>query len=451
MGILANQLPTWIVEPTNSATGADGYEARKIRRTTDTTTHYGSTAAKQLFQDIATDMMSTKGGKVVIKNGTYIINGAASGNIWGFIDFPPDDTDGLDYQIVLEGESRDGTIIKNSSTTAVDDILFTFHGHGVLKNLTFDGDSLSTSGLNLLQFHNSDNPYDAGFIVENCRFRKHTGIGLLTDNARYVELINNYFELPEKIGDQAAIGQSEGYCKIYGNVFERLTGSGELDGSSLTSGCMQNGIICNNIIKREPGHIVHGISLEPFDSNPDYDNVVIHNNIVQHGQIKFGGLGAWGTTFRNIHIRNNDIYGAGAGFLGPTSGDTSTQIMDCSITDNKMYYPYYSGLHLAVSAGQVIVARNEIVNSNIAVDATTFDKGAVYIEDTVDLILEDNRITMGVLDVENPDYCPLGIKTVGTQHNFTMQENRIKNNTVANPSYQLSGSFTGTKRISMDR
>src|SRR6185503_19880201 len=128
VGVLASNLATWIVEPTNATSGADGYEARKLYRTTDTTTHYASTGAKQLFQDIAIDLESTNGGLVYIRNVVYVIDGSATGHVWGMIDFPNDDTHtGDDFKIKLVGETRDGVIIKKSITTGVDDILFTFH------------------------------------------------------------------------------------------------------------------------------------------------------------------------------------------------------------------------------------------------------------------------------------------------------------------------------------
>src|SRR6185503_5419004 len=363
VGVLASNPATWIVEPTNAASGADGYEARKLLRTTDTTTHYGTNDANDMFQDIATDMMTTNGGLVYIRNGVYKINGAGTGNIWGWVDWPPDDTDGLTYQIRLVGETRDSVIIKDVAGTGVDDILFTFHGNGVVENITFDGDNLAASGMNLLQFHNSDNPYEAGLIVNNCRFRKHTGIGFLTDKAKYIELYNSYFELPDTNADQCAVGQSVGWCHIANNTFERLTGSGSLDGSSLTSGCMMNANIHDNVIKREAGHTIMAISLEPFDSNPDYENVSIHDNNCDNGAIRFGGLGAWGTTYNQVHVYNNIIHGADVSVIGPTSGSTNTQIKNCSVTRNKIIDPYYSGISVAnTNAGEIIVKRNEIYN-----------------------------------------------------------------------------------------
>jgi hypothetical protein len=448
VGVLASNPATWIVEPTNANSGADGYEARKLFRTTDTTTHYASTAAKQLFQDIATDMMTTKGGLVVLRNGIYGINGPASGNIWGWVDWPPDDTDGLDYQIVLRGETRDGVIIKDIGGTGADDILFTAHGNFSIENVTFDGDNLAANGMNLLQFHNGDNPYEAGIRVRNCRFRKHTSIGFLTDKAKYVELFDSYFELPNTNGDQAAIGQSEGWCHIAGNTFERLTGSGELDGSSLTSGCMMNGNIHDNIIKREPGHIVMGISLEPFDTNPDYLDINIHNNQILNGAIRIGGLGTWSTLYHNIHVYNNTLHGADVSMFGPESGITD-QIMNNSITGNKILDPYYEGILVSATSGQVIVKNNEITNSNIAQDATTFDKGCIYLADTKDIVCENNSLYMGVVDPEDPKFSPYGIALVGTTNdNPTVRNNRIRNRTVANPNYVLSGSRTGNVLIS---
>jgi len=445
VGVLASNLATWIVEPTNSATGADGYEARKLLRTTDTTTHYGSTAAKQLFQDIATDMMTTNGGRVFIRNGTYGIGGAASGNIWGWVDWPPDDTDGLDYQIHLYGETRDGVIIKDTGGTGVDDILFTFHGHGVVENITFDGNNASASGMNLLQFHNGGNPYAAGLIVNNCRFRKHTGIGFLSDKAKYIELYKSYFELPNTNADQCAIGQSEGWCHVANNTFERLTGSGSLDGSNLTSGCMMNGNIHDNVIKRENGHYFAAISLEPFDTNPDYYNINIYNNNIDNGSISFGGLGTWSTTYWNVHVYNNTVQGAQIQALGPESGVTD-QIKKCSITGNKITDSYYGAIAVSQTAGQVIIKDNEITNTNTSLNTTTFDKGAIYIADTTDTICEDNNIYMG----SNADthYSPSGISYVGTNVNLTLRNNKILNRTASNSNYVVSGTQTGSKRIS---
>ena len=449
--VVAQELSKWIVEPTNELSGASGYDARKRHRTTDSTTHYGATEANDMFQAISDDIDGLNGGLVYIKNGVYPIDSGGAGHVWGQVDWPAnDDGVGSDYFIHLLGETRDGVIIKNANSSAVDEILFTMHANCLVENMCFDGDDVSDDNMNLLQFHNSGNPYTAGMTVRNCRFRKHTGIGVLTDNARYVELIGNYFELPSHTSDQAAIGQSEGYCHVYGNTFERLSGALELDGSSLTSGCMENAVISNNVIRREPSHYFAGISLEPFDSNPDYHNILISNNNIQNGVISVGGLGTWGTLFHNVHVVGNSITGAHIQYLGPESGVTD-QVKDCSIRNNILYDPYYAGISITATAGRLVVSKNEIHHSNIAQDATTFDKGCFYIADTVDLVVNDNDLYMDVVDPEDSNYCPMGIKTAGTNENFEMRENRIHNRTVANASYQLSGSFTGTKLISMSK
>ena len=72
--VLAGSLPTYICEPTNAWAGTQGYEARKIYRSTDTITHYSSAAT--MFQTIANDLALSPGigGRVELKNGLYIIN-----------------------------------------------------------------------------------------------------------------------------------------------------------------------------------------------------------------------------------------------------------------------------------------------------------------------------------------------------------------------------------------
>ena len=205
----------------------------------------------------------------------------------------------------------------------------------------------------------------------------------------------------------------------------------------------------DNVIKRENGHYFAAISLEPFDANPDYYNINIYNNNIDNGSISFGGLGTWSTTYWNVHVYNNTVQGAQIQVLGPESGVTD-QIKKCSVTGNKITDSYYGAIAVSETAGQVIIKNNEITNTNTSLNATTFDKGAIYISDTTDLVCEDNDIYMGVVSPADAHFSPSGISYDGTNVNLTLRNNRIRNRTVANPNYVVSGSQTGTKRISRD-
>src|SRR5207344_672304 len=98
----------WIVEPDSDNTT---WNARRIKNEKETVTNYSSVAT--MISDINTDLTNgsgKSGGCVGIRNGTYNISICTSSAV--AIAFGHSTTQ-TGATIILEGESRDGVVIKN--------------------------------------------------------------------------------------------------------------------------------------------------------------------------------------------------------------------------------------------------------------------------------------------------------------------------------------------------
>jgi Right handed beta helix region len=434
----ANDLATWIVEPTNKDAGTSGYEARKRYSDTETITHYSSAAT--MFQDIADDLGTAPriGGLVYVKNGIYVIDtteGAEAIIQWS------NATDGPNTEIDMVGETRDGAIIRNA-VNATDDNVFKLYPNMRLENLTFDGNGVGTE-VSLVKAVSAS---DVDIMVNNCRFTKMTWFGLQTYYNRNVSITNCIFEESNSTKDQCAYSAAN-WAVVANNVFDRTVG--ENAGSSLTTGYTRNTHVHNNVINRpdpagDGDNLVHGISVESFSENPDYENIRINNNIVVNGTISLGGVGAYTQKFRNINIESNILYGGDIRVRGPDTGDHSTQMMDVSIDNNKIYNPFERGIWLEYTAGLCFIRNNTVKNSNISLNATDYDKGCIYMVFCEKAVCERNSMYMTVTSPADAHFSPYGIKYISVT-NSMIRNNRIINTTAGNPSYSASGTNTGTR------
>jgi hypothetical protein len=441
MSVYAKRLPTYICEPTNEWAGTSGYEARKIYRNTETVTHYSSAAT--MFQAIGNDLGLSPGigGAVHLKNGLYIIDSNLGTSY--IIDWSSS-AYGAAVQIDLIGENRDNVVIRNA-VTATDDKMFGFHCDTRVENITFDGNGVGTIVATLLITGLGRTAY-----VNNCKFIKNTGFGLQTFDTDANIVTNNVFEDSRTIDygagkdDQCGLAIKK-YGIVQNNYFDRVTGT-DRDDSCLTFGACINTDISGNIIKNSAGPFNHGISLEPFSDN--YANINIHDNYLENAMLSVGGSGAFTPTFRNIKVHDNILVGGPLRIIGPDSGDYSTQMKDITVENNTVYNSYEVGIEARNIAGFTTVRNNVVKNSNISLNASSFRYPAIYLNIGTDIVCERNNILME--NNANALFSPSGIRYVSLV-NPTIQNNRIINRTTANPSYEASGTQTGTINISYSK
>jgi hypothetical protein len=442
-GTEAKDLGNFIVEPLGTNINSPtSFIVRKKFQDVETTTTYSTSQVSTMFNDImleatrptAHGSSNMKGGGVYLKNGTYLLDGTDGIQI-------SDTTDDDNVSLRLIGESRDNVILKAGGITGTDRILQPFCSLGV-ENITFNGNSIT----DVYGIEPSASGTSSKIIkVKDCRFTNIEGFDILIGhNCTGVDVSECIFENHQNAEDNVAF-ECTGWARIYDNYFDRTAGT--TTGSSLTSGTAFNVDIHDNIIKRVAGNIVHGISIETFDVNDNYENVFIHNNLVINGTIAYGSVGAYNRTIKNLVIDSNVLYGGDIRILGPDSGSFSTQVKEFNIENNKIYNPYYRGILVQKTAGIGFVRNNTVYNSNIALDVTTFDKGCIYLQDMKDMICENNSIYMGVKSPDDALFSPYGIRYQDST-NLTLRNNRIINRTTANSSYEASDSHTGSVLIS---
>jgi hypothetical protein len=440
-GTEARDLATFIVEPVGTNINSPtSFIARKKFQDVETTTSYSTSQVSTMFNDIMDQMSrptasgsNMKGGLLYLKNGTYLLDSAG---------IPiSDTTDDDNVSVRIVGESRDTAILKPDTDLVNDDILEPFCTFD-LENITINGNSVAT--VNAL--HPKDTSTGSKILtVKNCRFTNNEGYDILVGhNQLGIDVSDCIFENHQMSEDNLAF-ECTGWARIHDNYFDRTTGT--LTGATLTSGSVFNCEIYNNYIVRTAGNILNGISIEAYDVNPNNANVYIHDNLLINATIAIGSFTAYNTTFRNIVIDSNVLYGAGIMIFGPTSGSYSTQMKEFNIENNKIYNPYSRGILVWNTAGIGFVRNNTIYNSNIGLDATTFDKGGINLQNTTDMVCENNSIYMGVTNPENALFSPYGINYQDSV-NLTLRSNTIINRTLANPAYATSGTHTGTKLIS---
>ena len=108
-------------------------------------TNYSNTNCRLMLQTI-TDAIPTNGSlKLFFKNGTYDIDNQSTTNGW----IIAETTNGPTKFVHVEGESRDGVILRNTYAALVQIptyVTILCHAHSLWENITFDGNTLGVDG-----------------------------------------------------------------------------------------------------------------------------------------------------------------------------------------------------------------------------------------------------------------------------------------------------------------
>jgi hypothetical protein len=449
----AKSLYAYIVEPDSTS----GYNCRMIRQGTETLTNYSN--ATTMFQDISDFLSTIGGGRVGIRNGLYLIDGSeiyipgeGVQNAllqWGN---PGSATNPVD--IILEGETREGVIIRNTYTPpSLETDFFGAFCSLELRNITLDNDALGNlnggTAVNILRAREGT---DGKRILRanNCEFIDHTGYGFRVPSNRVItpsflgsEATNNIFRRT-CTGDDMCRCHPDGWGKTIGNYFDTRVAGVSSDGQCITGGTSINMQISDNVIERSPEDIRNGISLEPFSGN--CKNVLIHDNIVNYGIVKVG-QDTWAGTAKNILIRDNIVTGGQIRLKGPTSGDYSTELMHAVIKGNTLIDSPQYGIRVNNTAGICEVRNNLVINSNGELDAGT-NNSCIHLDHCLNMICENNTIYMGLRYPPDVKFSPAGIKYT-FMVSSKIQGNRIFNlTTTPNPNYVNGGGHSGTNIFS---
>ena len=265
---------------------------------------------------------------------------------------------------------------------------------------------------------------------------------VLGHNMLGFELADSIFDNHRRSEDQVAF-ECTGWGKVYGNYFEKTTGT--LTGESLTTGTyLHNAHIFNNFIKRTT-YDNGGISIEAFNDGKDASNVHISDNLLVNAGISVGNaVELYIDTIRQVSIHNNTLYNGGIRILGSPTGSYSNNIKDVSIVGNTLFQPTDHGIQVIKVAGPIWVNNNVIHNSNTG-SSSPGANGLIWMEDTTFGVIQGNSLMMDAN--ADTDVSPHGIKYVNGG-DLTIINNRIVNRNATNPSYVKTGTQTGTNVIS---
>jgi hypothetical protein len=438
----AKNLGTFTIEPVGADIyNPDSFMVRKRYQDTESTTTYTSSQGQTMFQDISDEFGSGStdiGCRIELKNGLYEIDTgvAAYASVeWSTV------AEGDHVHFHIEGESRDGVIIRNVNPTSVESTMFLARSNLTLNNLTLD--AADTGKVSLVQGYGQNNG-DAILEVRNCRLMRTTAF--CTRTARpWAGFIceNNIYEKPASDFDQIAIGVDK-FARITNNYMDRTNGSYNGSGSSITAGGGNNIVVSGNQIKRNNGLLIYGISMEAWDN---YDSIFIHNNFVNNGRILIGSTGSWTVTYKNVFVTGNTLYQGGIYVQGPTTGDHTDKIKDVTVENNQLFDSWEAGIYLNKVGGFCTVRNNMIKNSNKSLTTFNGQQPLMLIESCIDPVVENNFLYMGVVSPEDPNFSGQGIRYVNLV-NPTIRNNRILNRTIDNKSYLSIGKHTGSVLIS---
>jgi hypothetical protein len=430
----SKSLATFTIEPLgNDIYNPTSYDVRERFQETDTVTNYPDTSFANIFDIINTNYGAAStdvGCRIHLKNGLYKLgqgtSSAANVELSNSIE-------GGHIHFVIEGESREGTIIRNTNNyTATDWRMFLCRCSVDFENLTLDGDNLGAH-LSLIEAYGNTSQ-NAILKIHNCKLTKNTGFGARIGTAYGgCDYSNNIFEKPATDRDQCTFGGPI-YSRVIDNYFDRTNGAYTGDGSSITSGGATRARISGNLINRIVGNAAFGISIEGFDN---YDGVVIDNNIVQNGAINVDGSDPAYTT-HNIKIIGNLVKGGGLRVLGPTT-NTVNKVKYVTVENNTLIDSKLYGMKISFTGGRTVVRGNVIVNSNAMLDSSSIDRGLVRLESCNDLVFEDNILEMNVTSPENANFSWNGIRYESLK-NCIVRRNIIVNKTLANTNYSQFGS-----------
>jgi hypothetical protein len=447
----AKDIATFLIEPTGSDIyDPTGFTVRKRFQDTESTTIYASNAGQTMFQDISDEFGSGStdtGCRIYLKNGLYEINQGTSNG--GLIEWSTP-AQGHHVNFYIEGETRDGVIIRNTNTTMEGTRIFLVRCNFHLRNVTMDGANLRvnntfTTLIDAFGQANGDTILD----VRDCRLMRANGSSCRTGDAWAGMIVENCIvERPCEFHDQIDI-EVTSFARICNNFCDRTNGIYSGSGSTITSGGGKNILISGNIIRRIQGvpGTPRAISLEVSYCPPNFEQCTISNNLIDNGVIFVGDIGTYTGTARNIFVTGNTLYQGGIYIQGPNSGTYVDIVKDVAVENNQLFDSWEAGIHLDHVGGFCTVRNNMIKNSNKELQVQTGQEPLIYMGVSNDVICENNSLYMGVVNPENPDFCSHGIR-FSNLVNPTIRNNRIINRTVANPSYESVGTHTGSVLIS---
>jgi hypothetical protein len=449
----AKDLATFIIEAVGSdIMNPDTYLVRKRYQDTETTTGYANTAFCQALQDISDAFCNSStvyGCRIYLKNGLYEMK-QATGTDAGLVTWSSA-ADGDHVNVYMEGETRDGVILRDIETTPEEtptSQIFQVKCSFSINNLTLDGGG-NLAGGNTVNGIRAYGQTDGSPILEayNCRFMNMYGTNLSAGTNWSTFIVENcIFEKPTQIADQVncelALARA-GFIIVKNNFFDRTNGTYTGSGSSFTTGGAHDLLFTGNIVKRLSANAVdYGVSLETFWNHPSV-NCTISNNIIDNGYVVIGqGGGAADQQAYQCWIIGNTLYQAGIKVEGPAgAGDYVKNIF---VENNILLDPWEKGILVANTGGFVTVRNNTIKNSNKSGVTFNGQQQLMYLQGATDLVVENNLLYMGT--GADPDLSPEGIRYGGLV-NPTIRNNRIINRT-ANSPYFDSGGHSGTQLIS---
>jgi hypothetical protein len=455
----AKDLATFIIEPVGSSImDPDTYLVRKRYQDTETVESYANNAFSTALFDINAEFCSSAssvGCRIYLKNGLYEMDQSAATD-GGLVVFGTTD-EGGHVDVYLEGETRDGVIIRNIETTPEETptsqmIRAKCSLH--CSNFTLDGNANNitpASNLNGIKGYGQTNGTPV-LEAYNCRFMWMDSTNFCTGSNWATFIMDNCIvEKPgEDAGDQvnfAIASDREGFIKVTNNYFDRTNGDAlQGSGATITSGGSHDVIVANNIIKREEiaaGTQSTAISLETYWDYP-FNQVQVSNNLIHYGEIRVGQstlVPDPDQPATNVFITGNTIYKGGIHVEGPQNDPT--YVRDIFVEDNKLVDPWETGIYVKNTSGLVSVRRNTIKNSNISGSTFNGQQTLIFLNTCTDVFCEDNFLYMGVVSPPDADVSAQGIRCSDII-NSTIRDNRIINRTVANNSYQINGTNTGS-------
>ena len=444
----AKDLATFIIEPVGSdIMNPDTYLVRKRFQDSETTTSYASNAFSHALQQISTDFCesaSSVGCRIWLKNGLYEIDQGPDNN-GGLVEWSSQ-AQGHHVSVYMEGETREGCIIRNIETTPEEtptSRIFLVRCNFDIRNLTIDGggDLGITGVLNGINCFGQTNGY-VEVHADNIHMKNLDGNCINTAQQHNIIVENCIFEAGHNESGMVDCG-SDNYTIIRNNRFDKTTGD-DLGSCITTAGGENIRIEGNTILKGDDTMTTgFGISLEGNFSS--HNNCIINNNNLVNARIFVGASGTWTNTMSNIWVTNNHIWKGGLYVIGPnTPAEYMTNIY---VENNQLIDSWRAGINCQNVGKFVSIRNNTIQNSNSDASAQTGQEPLIYCSACTDPIIEGNFLYMGKLDPDDDDFSTHGIR-YNNLVNPTIIHNRIINRTTNNPSYESTGTHTGTVLIS---
>jgi hypothetical protein len=402
----------------------DAADSNKVKAINGSTSEIefpnANASARLTFKSVFDALTSTglKGGRVLIKNGIYLIDnistsiGLEIGNT----------TDGASQFLLVEGESREGVIIQATYAPTIAYHSWLCRTNALFRNITFDGNSLGTDGMMSLL-----SSFGAASVmqVDNCKFKRARGIHLYYGSIQLGPIVKNcIFENASGVQDQLAF-QSINSAYIEGCLFDRTTGTSV--GSMLTSGVGNDIHIKNNTFRgATTTSALWAISIEAFG---DYNRVQIEGNICENRCINIGSTGTWAYLYKAISIKNNILNKGYIRIVGPDSSYTNS-IKYVDIDGNTLIDSLFFGIGCYRIGDSLLIQNNFIKDSNNTLTSPTNGWGLIYTESCTYVRIKGNMLRMSD---NTSNASPFGIG-FALCTDITIKNNDFAN-TTSNPNY----------------